>query len=242
MLLSKGGMRGFSRVIVLALIVVGVLATDSAAELAAIAGDDGVIRIVRRSELAARTAAKAYSTAYQLSECSEVNGRRPKYAELSWLIMKTARKYGLDPAFVMALVKVESNFNPCAISPKGARGLMQLMPATARMYGLRDYYDPAANADAGVRHLSMLLERYDDDVDLVLAAYNAGSSAVDRYGGIPPYGETVRFIRMVKKAYLTFSGRRTTVSGTATFSGGGGLYRSLSEDGTIVIRGFPGRR
>lgn len=242
-MLSKGGMRGFSgRLLLVAALIACFMATDSAAELAAIAGDDGVIRIVRRSELASRTGARAYSTAYQLPEYSDFNGRRPTFAELSSLIKGTAKKYGLDPAFVMALVKVESNFDPYAISHKGARGLMQLMPATARMYGLRDYYEPAANVDAGVRHLRMLFKRYESDVDHVLAAYNAGSSAVDRYGGIPPYPETIRFIRMVKKAYRTFSGRRTLISGIATFSGGSGLHRSLRDDGTIVIREFPSRQ
>jgi len=241
-MLSKGGMRGFSSgLFLVAALIACFTASESAAELAAIDGRDGVIRIVRRSELASRTTLEA-SAANQQSVYEEFDGRRPTFAELSSLIEGTAKRYGLDPAFVMALVKIESNFNPYAISHKGARGLMQLMPATARMYGLRDYHDPVANVDAGVRHLRMLFKRYESDVDRVLAAYNAGSSAVDRYGGIPPYPETIRFIRMVKKAHRTFSGGRTLISGIATFSWGGGLYRSVRQDGTIVIREFPSRQ
>ena len=241
-MLSKGGMRGFSaRLFLAALLFVVTIATDSAAELAAVAGDDGVIRIVRRSELVSRTTLEA-SAAYQHARYWDFGGRRPTFAELSSLIRAAAMRYGLDPAFVMALVKIESNFNPYAISHKGARGLMQLIPATARMYGLKNYYDPAANVDAGVRHLKMLFKRYDHDVDLVLAAYNAGSGAVDRYGAVPPYSETLRFIKKVKRAYRKFGGRVTLASRIATFSGTGGLCRSVRDDGTIVIREFPSRR
>jgi len=241
-MISKGGMRGSEIGLLFVVAMIACFTAEvSVAELAAIAGDDGVIRIVRREDLMPRTALDT-SAARVRSAYWEFGERRPTGAELSSLIRGTAKKYGLDPALVMALVKIESNFNPYAISHKGARGLMQLMPATARMYGLRDYYDPAANVDAGVRHLRMLFERYESDVDHVLAAYNAGSSAVDRYGGIPPYPETIRFIRMVKKAHHTFSGGRTLITGIATFSGGGGLYRSVRPDGTIVIREFPSRR
>jgi hypothetical protein len=226
-----------------ATLIACLIATHSTAELASIIGDDGVIRIVPRSELGSVRAPALSPSAYEHSEYVNFRGLPPAFAELSTMIRETAHRYRLDPEFVMALVKVESNFNPYAISDKGARGLMQLIPATARLYGLRDYYDPAANLDAGMRHLKMLFERHDHDIDLVLAAYNAGSGAVDRFGGVPPYEETRRFIKDVRKAYGRFSGRQALASRIATFSDRAGrLYRSVREDGTIVIRDFPSRQ
>lgn len=236
-----------------ATLIACLIATHSTAELATIVGDDGVIRIVPRSQSASGRAPTVDYATYELSGYVGSRWVQRTFEDLSSLIGKTATRYGLEPAFVMALVKVESNFNPYAISDKGARGLMQLIPSTARMYGLRDYYDPAANLDAGVRHLRMLFERHNHDIDLVLAAYNAGSGAVDQFGGVPPYQETVRFVRDVKRAYRRFSGRQASASNIAKFSTGartiatfpdraGSLYRSMREDGTIVIRDFPSRQ
>ena len=96
-----------------------------------------------------------------------------------------------------SIIRVESNYNPDAVSPKGAQGLMQLMPATARSLGVKDSLDPAANLDGGTRHLRALIERYDGDVKRALAAYNAGEGAVARHGGVPPYPETMAYVRKV---------------------------------------------
>jgi len=103
----------------------------------------------------------------------------------------------VDPNLVRALVKVESNFNPRAVSHKGAMGLMQLMPATARMYDLRNPFDAKQNVEAGVRHLKGLLENFRGDVSLSLAAYNAGQGAVQRSGGIPPFTETRNYVKRI---------------------------------------------
>jgi hypothetical protein len=111
------------------------------------------------------------------------------------LIRETATAHGVDERLVHAVVEVESSYQPRARSPKGARGLMQLMPATAAQYRVGDPYDPAANLDAGVRHLAGLLARF--DLTLALAAYNAGEGAVQRYGGIPPFPETRNYVRRV---------------------------------------------
>jgi len=120
-----------------------------------------------------------------------VPGARP-YAEL---IATSAATHGVDVRLVHAVIEAESNYQPRARSAKGAKGLMQLMPATARQYAVRDPYDPRTNIDAGVRHLKDLLTRF--DVGLALAAYNAGEATVRRFGGLPPYAETRSYVSRI---------------------------------------------
>ncbi|HEY2945715.1 MAG TPA: lytic transglycosylase domain-containing protein, partial [Vicinamibacteria bacterium] len=117
------------------------------------------------------------------------------------LVAEAAQRHGLDPALVMAVVGVESGFQPQAVSPKGARGLMQLMPRTAREMGVADPFDPAANLDGGSRYLSSLVARFEGDLTKALAAYNAGMGAVARHGGVPPYAETRKYVQRVLGRY-----------------------------------------
>ena len=117
------------------------------------------------------------------------------------LARATAERYGLDPVLVLAVVAVESNFEPRAVSKKGAQGLMQLMPATAGDLGVADALDPATNLDGGARYLQALLRLYRGDLRKALAAYNAGPGAVARHGGVPPYRETQEYVRRVMKQY-----------------------------------------
>ena len=112
-------------------------------------------------------------------------------------IRETAERHGVNPALVEAVIRVESAFNPWAVSPKGAQGLMQLMPRTAYALGVRDSFNPRQNIEGGVRHLRYLLDRYPGNVPLALAAYNAGEGAVDYYRGIPPYTETRQYVQKV---------------------------------------------
>jgi soluble lytic murein transglycosylase-like protein len=121
--------------------------------------------------------------------------------EIDAAIDQAASRHNVDPNLVRALVKVESNFNPNAVSRKGAMGLMQLMPQTARQLKLTNPFDPEQNIDAGVRHLKQLLQSYGGDVRLSLAAYNAGSGAVARSGGIPRFAETQNYVRRITNLY-----------------------------------------
>jgi soluble lytic murein transglycosylase-like protein len=116
-------------------------------------------------------------------------------------IDKAATRHSVDPNLVRALVKVESNFNPNAVSRKGAMGLMQLMPQTARQLNVNNPFNPDENVDAGVRHLKRLLDSYGGNVQLSLAAYNAGSGAVARSAGIPHYAETRNYVRRITTLY-----------------------------------------
>jgi soluble lytic murein transglycosylase-like protein len=118
-------------------------------------------------------------------------------AQIDRYIKEAAARHHVDPNLVRALVKVESNFNPRAVSRKGAMGLMQLMPATAHMYDVRNPFDAAQNVDAGVRHLKGLLDNFGGNVPLSLAAYNAGQGAVERSAGIPPYTETRNYVKRI---------------------------------------------
>ena len=117
------------------------------------------------------------------------------------LIRKAAAKYEVDPDLVFSVVAAESNFNPKALSRRNAHGLMQLLPETAKRLGVKDIYDPAQNIDGGTRYLRDLLKLYDGDLALTLAAYNAGPAAVQRYGRIPPYNETIKYVRAIRKTY-----------------------------------------
>ena len=122
------------------------------------------------------------------------------------LILSASGRYNVDPDLIRAVIKTESDFNTNARSNKGAMGLMQLMPDTARLHNVSDAYDPNANVEGGVRHLRMLLERYQGNLELSLAAYNAGAAAVEKHGGIPPYNETREYVRKVLRFYDAFRG------------------------------------
>jgi hypothetical protein len=121
--------------------------------------------------------------------------------DLDWIIFRAGEKAGVDPRFIHAVIKQESRYDPKAVSHVGAQGLMQMMPATAKRFGLKDPFDPAKNVEAGTKYLKWLLKRFDGDVSLALAGYNAGEGSVDKYKGVPPYGETQDYVKKIVSNY-----------------------------------------
>jgi transglycosylase-like protein with SLT domain len=146
--------------------------------------------------------------------------------EFDTLISQAAANHSLDPRLVKSVMLVESGFNASAVSPKGARGLMQLMPATASRHGVKNSHNPAENIAGGTRYLSHLLEMFDGNLEKSLAAYNAGEAAVERYGGIPPYNETRNYVRKALTAYY----------GTPYMGGAGSLGGGFGRPAAKPIR------
>ena len=156
-----------------------------------------------------------------------LSARAPeRYALEIWEI---ARQHNVNPVLVEAVVATESGFDPAAVSPKGAGGLMQLMPRTASALGVVDNFDPRENIRGGVRHLRYLLERYHGSVVLALAAYNAGERAVDAHRGIPPYPETQQYVQRVLQR----------VGPADSLASAEALYRHLGRDDVVTYSNLP---
>lgn len=145
----------------------------------------------------------AATNALTKGENAIANVVNPTKAQILNIISKVSQKYGVDEKLVQAVIKQESGFNPKATSHCGAQGLMQLMPATARGLGVKDSLNPVQNVEGGVKHLKGLLARYNGNLVLALAAYNAGGGNVDKYGGVPPFKETQNYVRNILANYLS---------------------------------------
>jgi soluble lytic murein transglycosylase-like protein len=175
---------------------------------------------------------------YEVSGAPEYRSTRPvdatehdRKAGYEPLIQEHARRHSLRPELVRAVIQVESGFNPRALSPKGAMGLMQLMPATARDLGVVNAFDPEDNIRGGTRYLRLLLDKYDGDERLALAAYNAGPGAVDKYGRrVPPYRETLQYVQKVGSRAGPGAGAASMVPGLV-------IYKTIElVDGRAVPR------
>jgi soluble lytic murein transglycosylase-like protein len=147
------------------------------------------------------------------------------------LVREAADRHRVDPALVRAVIETESNWNPAAYSRKGAGGLMQLIPTTAQRFGANDVFNPQQNIDAGVRYLKTLLERYNGNLDLALAAYNAGEGAVDKAHGIPAFRETRNYVQKVQDAYFRPGSGRLADA----FINPRAIHRDVTPEGRIVF-------
>lgn len=181
-------------------------------------------------------------------------GSSAKYSNLHWLarmrdrrspydaiIERHADQFGVDPVLIRAVIQVESDFNPRCVSRKGAQGLMQLIPETAKRYGVKNAFNPEENIRGGVRYLADLLAMFNNDKHRALAAYNAGENAVIRYSGIPPYSETMTYVTRALTVYYGYPyGQATSFAGAR---GGpklkGGFRSSVLQP---VIAAIPGMR
>lgn len=197
------------RVFVWAVAVFGVLlcATPGRAQIASVTNVDGRRLFVNAEppNVVRLNSARRPATIYLPGEFSFLGANRAALNigrdGVEKLVKEASERHHVDPALVRAVIETESNWNPAAFSRKGAIGLMQLIPTTAQRFGVNDVFNPKQNVDAGVRYLKTLLERYSGNLDLALAAYNAGEGAVDRAQGIPAYRETQNYVRRVQDAY-----------------------------------------
>ena len=170
------------------------LAAPAFGGLCAIQTESGAIVYTNTPTNDGRCASAASSGARALRALGSAGSTEPRFDAM---IRNWAGHYQVSPALVHAVVSTESAYNPLAISPKGARGLMQLMPQTAKRYGVRDSFNAEENIRGGVAHLRDLLDSYGGDTRLAVAAYNAGAGAVKRYSGVPPYKETRQYVKSV---------------------------------------------
>jgi len=157
--------------------------------------------------------------------CHSVAGNGGKYDRI---IRSISVSQGIRASLIHALIKAESDYDPFAVSKKGASGLMQLMPETAEAYNVQNVFDPYENIEAGVKYFKKLLKKNDGNVQLALAAYNAGQSVVEKYGGVPPYPETRRFIKKVNSFEQKISGGRSSK-----------IYTFYDASGRLVITNIP---
>jgi hypothetical protein len=153
------------------------------------------------------------------------------------IVDKKAKEHEIDPSLVSAVIKAESNWNPHAISRKGAMGLMQLMPMTASDLQVRNPFDPEENIDGGIRYLRYLIEKFNGNLTLALAAYNAGPTTVEKYGSVPPISETKQY---VKKVLALYNGKFDSSAFSPSKSKKSEpIYKIILEDGTILFTNFP---
>jgi soluble lytic murein transglycosylase-like protein len=153
-------------------------------------------------------------------------------ADLVALVDRIALAHGVEESLVHSVIRVESNYNPYAVSPKGAEGIMQLIPVTARRFGVNDVFNPRENIEGGVRYLKFLLDYYRGDYTKVIAGYNAGEAAVDKYNGVPPYVETRNYVSQVARNLTAARQKRAGALPSA------GAWSQVPESGKITEATF----
>ncbi len=219
--------------------LIGVLAfvQPLKAQIASITDDSGRRMFINAepSVLGKLSPRKARTTIYMPGQLSFTGQNRPALNVdrdgVEKMVREAAERHRVDPALVRAVIETESNWNPAAVSRKGALGLMQLIPTTAQRFGVNDVFNPKQNVDAGVRYLRTLLERYNGNLDLALAAYNAGEGAVDRAHGIPAYRETRNYVQRVQDAYFRPGSGRLE----GAYTRANPIHREVDANGRIVF-------
>jgi len=213
------------------------LSSKACAQITSVTVSDGRRMFVNAEPpaLLKLTPPKRPASIYMPGEISFLGQNRPAVSidrdGAEKLVREAAERHHVDPALVRAVIETESNWNPSARSHKGAMGLMQLIPTTAQRFGVNDAFNPKQNVDAGVRYLKTLLERYNGNLDLALAAYNAGEGAVDRAHGVPSYRETRNYVQRVQDAYFRpGSGRTGDASSRANR-----IHREVEATGRIIF-------
>jgi soluble lytic murein transglycosylase-like protein len=212
-------------------------AQNSSGHIAKVVDDDGRSFFINAEAPAKAnlTATKPRPNIYLPAESSFTGHGRPAVEigrdGVEKIVREAADRHRVDPALVRAVIETESNWNPKAWSHKGAGGLMQLIPTTAQRYGASDVFNPQQNIDAGVKHLKWLLERYNGNLDLALAAYNAGEGAVDRAHGVPAFRETRNYVQKVQNAYFRPGSGRVADA----YVNSRAIHRDVSPDGRIIF-------
>lgn len=184
------------------------------------------------------------SAAFTAGNGSALRGFTTGSAQVDGYLIESGRRNGIDPLLLYSIMHQESSFKSGAISPKGARGLMQLMPGTAVRYGVTNIFDPRQNIEGGARYVRFLLERFDGDVSLTLAGYNAGEGAVEKYGRrIPPYAETQEYVRRISRRYsllrdpnAALYAPRVSNSQLATLQGKQSVPLTIYERTVLTVR------
>jgi soluble lytic murein transglycosylase-like protein len=216
------------------------LAVNAQADIYQFVDDSGVVhftnvpggRVKNTTKVHAEPRGATSSSAAARPAPTSAGSQRTEDIPVSYvsIINSTCERYGVDPSLVHAIVKVESDFNPFAISRKGAMGLMQLMPQTASTMNVRNTFSPHENIEGGVKYLRYLLDRYEGNLSLSLAAYNSGETSVKKWGTIPPYKETQDYVKKIMQIYngtgKTFAPRYT-------------IYVGTNADGTILLTDNP---
>jgi soluble lytic murein transglycosylase-like protein len=214
-------------------------ASPATADIYQYVDDEGVVHLTnfpqgtsaRKAKLRAKTSAATSAPAASPSVSPAKNHRSQGIpATYLEIINRTCEKFGMDPSLVHAVVKVESDYNTFALSRKGAMGLMQLMPQTALEMNVKNTFSPHENIEGGVRYLRSLIDRYEGNLSLALAAYNSGETSVNRWGTIPPFKETREYVTKVLSLY-NGSGRTPAARYT--------IYVGHATDGTLLLTDNP---
>ena len=212
-------------------------AQPASAQITKMTDDSGRRFFINANPQPAKLASSAtkHTSIYLPSEASLTGRSRPDMEVdrdgTEKLVREASDRHKVDPALVRAVIETESGWNPKAYSHKGAGGLMQLIPTTAQRYGAYDVFDPQQNIDAGVKYLRTLLERYNGNLDLALAAYNAGEGAVDRAHGVPSFRETRDYVQKVQNAYFRPGSGRMSDAYVSSHA----IRRDVSPEGRIIF-------